>query len=142
MSEDSPSLDTYQQGIPQSLPDPSLKKKRLRVVIILMLVLVAGLSAFSLVRSSTGAAILGRGDIVGQVQGPDRQPVPAEMVILGTDLKNSCQPDGSFRFSDVPAGQVTLVIGWQGQAVEVPALVPAGGQVDVGTIQLQSTLTP
>ena len=142
MPEDSPSLDSYQQGIPEAPPDPVRGKKRFRIILAVLLIGVLGLGAFALLRSPTGAAVLGRGEITGQVVGGDQQPIPAEMVILGSDLKNTCQPDGSFRFGGVPAGEVVLVVGWQGQAVEVPAVVPAGGQVDVGQIVLQSTATP
>jgi len=142
MPEDSPSLDSYQQGIPDALPDPARGRKRFRLVLAALFLVVLGLGAYALLKSPTGAAVLGRGEITGQVVSGDQQPIPAEMVILGTDLKNIAQPDGSFRFSGIPAGEVILVVGWQGQAVEVPAAVPAGGQVDVGQIILQTTATP
>lgn len=140
--ENSPSIEIYEQGIPEKTPDPSVKHKRIKIIAVILLVSVLVLGFLSFSSSQAWTILAGKGTVTGKVVEGNGQPVLAEMVILKSKLQNNTLADGTFRFENVPAGDQVLVVGYQGQAVEVRVDIPVGGSVDVGTIKVQSTVTP
>ena len=141
--EDSPNLDQFSQGLPPELPaDAPAKNKRLRGMIFGLLVLVLVLGSVRLVQSRELTALLGSGVVTGQVVDGYGQPVQAEVFVLPGGARAQSGVDGRFEVLRVPAGEHTLLVGYQGSGFEYPLQVPAGGSVDVGKVKVTATQTP
>ena len=140
--EKSPSLDEFENGIPQKLSDPSARRKRLRIIIMVLIVLVLG-GLLALFSQSDAASILdGRGSISGRAVDDLGNPFQGYIFILGTDLETQTQPDGSFLIENVPAGMQKLILANEYAGYEFPVQVIAGDTVAIGQIQFISTATP
>src|SRR5687768_4092245 len=82
------------------------------------------------------------GRITGRVFNPATRDYVrnAQVRIEGTERVVETESDGSFRFDDVPAGEVTLAVTYTGYTAAPERLTLTAGQTAVREINLVSTL--
>ena len=146
--DDSPSLDTVAQGYKEPPPIPPNRfeltpgRKRLYVLGLLMLLILLALFVFNGSQINLLTATTAVGAVNGQVIDEKNQPAQAEVLVLGFSQPIKTDEQGRFSLSGVPAGQHTLVAGYQGSAREIPVTIIADQVVELGQIQLVSTAVP
>jgi len=140
--EESPSLDDYQKGFPENLPDPSIQKRRMRIVLGLFLTLVLFLGIANFLQSATGAFLLGTGVVQGRVVDGQGVPFVCDVFVIGVDQIVRTAPDGSFTLKGVPSGDQSLVVANATTGQEHPVRVVAGQTLDIGLVQFLVTATP
>ncbi len=133
--ERSPLLEEYKDGIPERLPDSSGRRKRAWIAIAILAVLALAFGIVNLVRSDSFARLAGVGGVKGVVVDEQGQPLPAEIVVLKTDLAVQADASGYFEIQGVPAGEQTLVVGYLARGIEVPVRIAGGQTRDLGQIQ-------
>jgi hypothetical protein len=140
--EDSPSTELYEKGIPAKLPDPQGRRKKFLVTVGVLAGILFIIALMIFFRSQTASILLGKGAIAGRVVDQSGNPVVAQAMVEGQVDNVSITVDGAFNLERVPAGHQILVIGYQGQGIEVPVQVIAGEVVKVGDIKVQATALP
>ena len=140
--EKSPSLREFEEGIPENLPEPAQKKKRLRKIILVLLGLIILLLGFSFLESNTAELIAGKGSIRGAVYTDKGKPFQGYIFILGTELETQTDEEGLFLIETVPAGARILIVANDHAGYEFPVVVTAGEITDIGQLQFISTVTP
>ncbi len=90
---------------------------------------------------SAAAQPAATGTVQGRVYNPATQQYvrSAEVRLEGTSLQAATEGDGSFQFSGVPAGSVTLVVTYTGYQTVRDSFTVAAGQTAVREINLVST---
>ncbi len=140
--EKSPSLEEFEDGIPQKLSDPSARRKRVRMLVLLVVIFLLFLLAISFAQSDASALLAGKGSLSGQALDDNRQPFQGYIYILGTEIETVTDAEGYFLVESVPAGTRTLILANEYAGYEFPVLVVAGETVDIGMIQFITTATP
>lgn len=140
--EQSPGFDQYKDGLPEPPPDPAVRRKRFRLLLLVFLLVVLALSALNFLGSSSMALLTGSGSVTGVVVGQDGQPFQGQVFILGTELSAATGPDGRFFLDQVPAGAQILIVADDALGREFPVEVVAGETVEMGQIQFVPTATP
>lgn len=140
--EESPDIQDYQDPLLKPLPDPNLQKRRFRIVLLIFLLITLGLSFVSLLQTKKISTVWGTGSIRGVVLDPHGKPFMAEIYVLGTDVRSSTNPDGSFTISGIPSGERILVIADENIGNDYPVQVIAGKQIDIGEIRFIPTAVP
>ena len=130
----SPSLNEYKNGIPDKPSDPSVRGRGFRIILLGLLVIVAGLAFFYFLRSDAAALLAGRGSLTGQVVDKQGNALSVQVFVMGVDRPVQSGPDGSFKYDNIPAGERSLVIAYNGTAAEYSVRVQAGTTVDVGQV--------
>jgi hypothetical protein len=140
--EDSPKLESFDEGLTVEIPGPKNKPGMLRVVVFSLFVLVVVLTFFLLLKGQNNNPFVGSSSITGLVQSADGQGVVAEIFIDGDNRSTFSVSDGSFSLDGVADGDLVLIIGYQGRGVEIPITVPKNSTIDIGVIQVQATTMP
>ena len=140
--DESPSLETYKDGLPEPPPDPSVRRKRFRIVLLIALLAVLFLGAVNFLQSQTAGFLLDTGAVTGMVVDENGKPFQGEVFILGTELAVAPDANGYFALDRVPAGQQSLIVADELFGREFPINVIAGETVDIGQIQFVPTATP
>lgn len=140
--EKSPSLEEFEDGIPEKLSDSSSRRKRIRILVLLLIASLGVLLAAVFAQSDASALLDGKGSISGRAVDDKGSPFQGSIFILGTNLETVTQPDGTFLLEDVPGGTRTLILANEHAGYEFPVLIIAGETVDIGEIQFISTATP
>jgi hypothetical protein len=140
--EDSPSLVEYKEGMPEKLPDPLNRRRRLLIIIGIFLAIILVVQAINFFRSPLGVILRGQATIQGQVINQLGQPIPAEIIVLETRKSVVAGNDGRFVMENVPAGQISVVADYQGTGVEVAVSLNAGSNFDMGQIRIAATAIP
>ena len=140
--ENSPSLDEFEEGIPEKLLDPSAKKKRIRSSIFVLLGLVILLAVFSFAQSNAAELVAGKGSLSGLVLDDNNQPFQVYIFILGTELETQTNAEGRFLIEKVPAGARILIVANDFAGYEFPVVVIAGETTDIGQLQFITTAIP
>ncbi|MGC8879184.1 MAG: hypothetical protein ACP5R2_08165 [Anaerolineae bacterium] len=141
--EQSPSLKTYEQGLPSApLPDTSARRKWLWVIITLLAVATVALAVITFARSTAAAILVGTGTVTGKAVDESNRPIVAQIFVLHTNIEAKSNPDGTFEIHGVPAGQQSIVVAYQGAGREIVVDVVAGTRVHMGTVQLTATAVP
>jgi hypothetical protein len=141
--EQSPSLRTYEQGLPSTPPpDRSARRKWLWVIISVLAVATVTLAVITFARSTAAAILVGTGTVTGKVVDESNRPIVAEIFVLHTNIEAKSNSDGTFEIRGVPAGQQSVVVAYQGAGREIVVDVVAGAQVNMGTVQLTATAIP
>ncbi len=140
--EESPSLETYKDGLPEPPPDPSLRRKRFRIIVLLVLLTVLFLGTANFLQSQTAGLLLETGSVTGMIIDENGQPFQGEVFILGTELAVVIDANGYFVMDSVPAGQQSLIVADEEYGNEFLINIIAGEAIDVGQIQFVSTATP
>lgn len=140
--ENSPSLKEFEEGMPEKLSDPSVKKKRFRSALFVLLGLVILLVGFSFAQSNAAELLAGRGSLSGLVLDDNNQPFQGYIFILGTELETQTDAEGRFLIQNVPAGARILIVANDFVGYEFPIVVTAGENTDIGQLQFISTAIP
>lgn len=140
--EKPPSLNDFDEIVPERRPELTAKQKSLRLLLLIFGVLVLVLGGLNLAKSDLTAALRGTGAVRGLALDAQGQPLVGEVFVTGTRLVAKTNPDGSFELKNVPAGQRSIVIADAVSGREFPILIQAGQTADLGTVQLKSTETP
>lgn len=140
--EQSPSLETYRQGLPvEKKGNSSTGRKRFRILLMGMAVIIVVLAAINFFQSPTAKTLAGTGSVQGIVVNKDGKPLNAEIFITGTKWQTSTNANGQFSLT-LPAGNYSLVVARNGMGNEYPISVQRGKIQDLGTIVLVSTPSP
>ena len=140
--EKSPSLEEFEDGMPQKLSDPSARRKRIRTLALLVIGLLLVFLAISFAQSDASALLAGKGSLSGQALDDSGAPFQGYILIVGTEIEVETNADGTFLVEGVPAGTRTLVLANEYAGYEFPVVVVAGETVDIGDIQFITTATP
>ncbi|MCX6955177.1 MAG: TonB-dependent receptor, partial [Verrucomicrobia bacterium] len=118
---------------------PVLFPSAVRSVLRIFLLTLAGL--LTAVSLSAQAAT---GGVTGRIFNPVTKEYvrSAEVRIAGTSLVTETESDGSFSFSAVPAGPVTLTVTYTGYTAPADTFTVSAGQTAVREINLTSTGAP
>ncbi|WP_322507104.1 carboxypeptidase-like regulatory domain-containing protein [Anaerolinea sp.] len=140
--EQSPSLETYRQGLPvKKKGNSSTGRKRFRILLVGMAVIIVVLAAINFFQSPAAKTLAGTGSVQGIVVNKDGKPLNAEIFITGTKWQTSTNANGQFSLT-LPAGNYSLVVARNGMGNEYPISVQRGKIQDLGTIVLVSTPSP
>ncbi len=108
-------------------------------ILALTLLILLGVNFFT----SPAARILsGKANVQGHVVDEHGLPVSARVIIFGTELSATTNPDGVFILNGVPAGSQMLVIAYNISAIEIPITVIPGQDMDIGQVQFKVTAAP
>jgi hypothetical protein len=140
--EESPSLDDYQNGFPEKLPDPSVKKRRVRLALGIFLGVVLMLGVANFLQSQTGSLLLGTGAIQGSVIDGLGAPFMGDVFVIGNDQIVHTSSDGTFILKGIPSGDRSLIIANARTGQEYFVRVVAGQTLDIGQVQFLVTATP
>ncbi len=142
MLEDSPSLGDYNEGLPPTQQDAPHSRKAVRLLLLVLVLVVLGLSLVRFLQSEAPAKIAGTGQVTGIVISEAASPLPAEIIVLGTDIVGQADSQGQFLIRNIPAGQQSIAILHLDSGVEYPAFVNPGQTTDLGKIKLIATTEP
>jgi len=140
--EDSPSLENFEQGLPEELPGSDGNHKSLWKVIVALGVLVLVLGAVNFLKSGTMAKIRGTGKVQGVIVNEAEEPIQAEIFVPGTTISAKTDQAGRFEVVGVPSGERSIVVAYAGSAWEYPVQVLAGEVVNMGKLHFMTTVVP
>jgi len=140
--EESPSLNDYQNGLPENLPDPSVKKRRFRIILGILFGISLFLAIANFMQSATASLIMGTGSIQGKVVDGQGSPFAGDVFVIGVDTIVHIAPDGSFFLDRIPSGDQSLVVANLTTGQEHPVKVLAGKTLNIGQVQFLVTATP
>jgi len=140
--EESPSLNEYKAGLPENLPDPSVKKRRIRVLLGILFGISLLLGIANFLKSDTASFLMGTGSIQGMVVDAQGSPFIGDVFVIGVDQIIHTSPDGSFLLERIPSGDQSLVVANTTTGQEHPVKIVAGQTTNVGRLQFLVTATP
>lgn len=141
--DDSPSLDQFKNGMPEKLPNPEIRRRKFRILL-LILTLVIVLMGFSVVLKDTRTIenITSTGLVRGRVVDESGQPFQGRIFILGTDLIAQTDANGNFELSGVPSGEQILIVADDLIGRDFPIQITTASELQMGEIHFQTTATP
>ena len=131
----SPSLDEYSDGIPPGNHENPTRKLIVRILIGIFSIFLLSMAVYSAKDSQVMTSIAGQGKVIGAVEDLSGAPVSAAVFYLGSEREVQTDAMGNFELSNVPAGEVALVIAKNGAAEEFMITVAAGETTNLGVIQ-------
>jgi hypothetical protein len=140
--EDSPSISEYAHGLSANLSDPNRNKRRAWIVIAILSFIVLFLSVIAFLQSNSFAISGGTGTLTGRVISERNQPIEAEIIILGTEIKETTNKDGNFIILGVPSGNRSVAILYRESGWEYPITIYPGQVMDMGEIKFIPTTEP
>jgi hypothetical protein len=138
--DESPSLDQFQNGMPEKLPSPNERAKKFRILLLVMALIVA-LIGFSVVLKDTRTLenLTATGVVRGRVLDENRQPFHGRVFILGTQLMVKTDVNGNFELSRVPAGERILIVADELIGRDFTIQVTAASELQMGEIRFVPT---
>jgi hypothetical protein len=130
----SPSLNEYKNGIPNKPRDPSARRRIFRFILLGLLVIAVGMILSDFLQSDAAALLAGKGSLTGQAVDSQGNALNVTVFVMGVDRPVQVGADGSFKYENIPAGQRSLVLTYNGTAAEYPVQVQAGTTVNVGQL--------
>ena len=141
--EDSPSIGSFSEGVPEPAPQPVSRRKRLWSIMAILALLALLLLAGNLIRGHSFTTQSGSGNVIGQVvEDHSNQPIQADVFLFGSKTILKSGLDGHFELYNLPAGTQDLVVTYQGGAREFPILIKKGVVLDIGVIRMSATAEP
>lgn len=142
--QDSPSLDNFENGLPDELPKDKVSPKKLilRISIGVLSALFVILTIINLIQTDTVSTLSGKGIVMGIVLDEDGLPAEADIYIIGTELEAKTDVNGAFKLENVPGGFQSVAVFIGDGGVEYPVTVVAGSAVDIGQVQIETTPAP
>lgn len=138
----SPSLQEYKNGIPENKRNPNSRKKTFRLVLLFLLIIALGLLSAQFFQNDIAAMLAGKGTLSGRVVDENGNALSAQVYVFGIDRPENTDAEGYFTYKNVPAGNRSLIIAYNGTAQEFIVQALAGMTVDVGDLSfLVSTPT-
>lgn len=141
--DDSPSLDQFQNGMPEKLPNSDERLRKFRIMLLIMTLMVA-LIGFSVILKDTRTLekITATGLVRGRVVDEKGQPFHGNIFILGTELAAKTDENGNFELSRVPAGEQILIVADDLIGRDFSIKVSAASELQMGEIRFQTTAVP
>jgi hypothetical protein len=140
--EESPSLSDYKEGLPENLPDPSVRKRRVRLALGVLFGIALFLGIANFLQSKTGNLLMGTGAIQGRAVDGQGSPFIGDVFVIGVDQIVRTSSDGSFFLERIPSGDQSLVVANATTGQEYPVRIVAGQTLDIGQVQFIVTSTP
>lgn len=134
--ENSPSIED--SGVQEGRPKK--ENRRLRILlsaVVGILVLLLG-GTFLLRGLSFGFG--GRGIVSGTAVNEAGQPIPVQVMVLGTDIFLPSDATGHFIIENVPAGKQSIIVAYEEIAAEVEVSVKANTENSIGTVTVPTNL--
>jgi hypothetical protein len=140
--EKPPSLDNFQEIIPESKKVLTAGQKRVRILAVILGLMVLILVVVNLWKSDLTAQLRGAGAVHGVVVTVQGQPFLGNIYVTGTNLAVKTNADGSFELKNIPIGRQLIVVADSQSGREIPVNIVAGQTTEMGTVQFESTATP
>ena len=139
--QDSPSLDDFKEGL-EAGSQRSRSSQTRRMIIYALLAALGAVIVWNQVSSRDLTPQQGTAVVVGRVVDENGQPLPAEVMVFGTNIQTAANAAGEFRIDDLSPGEVLLVIGYDDTAFQQTLILEPGEILDVGEIQYVTTQVP
>ena len=147
--DNSPSLDQFQDGMPEKLPDPEKQpdpekgRRKFRILLLVTTIIVA-LIGFSTILKDTHTLekLTATGVVRGRVVDENGQPFHGRVFILGTQLIAQTDVNGNFELKRVPAGERILIVADEFIGRDFTIQVAAASELQVGNIRFETTAMP
>lgn len=118
------------------------RKKTVRYFLLGFFLLALILVGVNMISTYEKPIITGTGGVTGHVVNQSLTPVVADIYVVDSDLTAQSAGDGSFSLINLPAGQINLIVAYQGQGVEIPVMIESGQVSALGQIKVESTQIP
>ena len=141
--DESPSLDQFQNGMPEKLPDPDSRVKKFRILLLIMAFVVA-LAGISVVLKNTRTleTLTATGLVRGRVVDQNGQPFHGRIFILGTKLATQTDANGNFEISRVPSGEQRLIVADNLIGRDFKIQVNIASELQMGEIRFEPSPMP
>ncbi len=141
--DESPNLEQFKDGMPETMPDPATGRRNFRIVLLIMFIVVT-LIGFSLVlkENNTLAILTSTAIVRGRVIGENGLPFNGEIFILGTELKTQTDQNGNFELSRVPSGKQVLIVADELIGRDFSIQVTTATLLEMGEIRFETTAMP
>jgi hypothetical protein len=140
--EKPPSLDNFQEILPEGKNDITPRQKRVRILAVIVGILLLLLAGVNLWKSDLTSELRGAGIVKGVVVDGKGQPFAGNIFVTGTNLAARTNPDGSFELKNIPTGRQLIVVADSQSGREIPVIIVAGQTTEMGTVTFESTATP
>jgi hypothetical protein len=130
----SPSLHEYKDGIPEKPRNPRSPKKTFRIVLLFLLVIALGLLFAQFFQNDVAVLVAGKGTVTGRVIDENGKALSAQVFIFGVDRAVNTDANGNFTYKNIPTGNRSLIIAYNGTAQEFIVQVQTGITVDLGDL--------
>ena len=141
--DESPSLDEFQNGMPEKLPNPNERVKKFRILL-LVITLIVALIGFSVVFKNTHTLenLTATGVVRGRVVDENGQPFHGRIFILGSQTLTQTDVNGNFELRRVPAGERVLIVADDLIGRDFTIQVAAASELQMGEIRFEPTAMP
>jgi hypothetical protein len=140
--EKPPSLDNFQEILPEASKVLTPRQKRVRILAAIVGILLLLLGGVNLWKSDLTSELRGTGIVRGVVVDGQGQPFVGNIYVTGTRLAARTNPDGSFELKNIPTGRQLIVVADSQSGREIPVIIVAGQTTEMGTVTFESTATP
>jgi hypothetical protein len=140
--ENSPSLDDFSKGLLEESTTPTSKKSATRILIYSLLGLFCALGIASLLKSNTFVQTTNYGSVSGYIVNTFDQPVSAEVFIPSLDKTCTADNNGYFILENIPAGEYSLIIGYNYVGNEYPISIAPGTNITLGELSAPEAHKP
>ena len=141
--DESPSLDEFQNGMPEKLPDQNKRVKKFRILLLVITLIVALIGFFVVLKDThTLENLTATGVVRGRVVDESGQPFHGRIFILGTQLIAKTDMNGNFKLSRVPAGERVLIVADELIGRDFTIHVTAASELQMGEIRFEPTAMP
>jgi len=140
--EKPPSLENFQEIIPETKIELTLRQKTIRILAVICVLLLLLLVSVNLWKSDLTAQLRGTGAVHGVAVTTLGKPFEGSIFVTGTKLATKTNADGSFLLKNIPIGQRFIVIADSQSGREVPVNIVAGQVTEMGMVQFELTAAP
>lgn len=130
----SPSLKEYKDGTKQKIRRSAPRKQTFRILLFVLLFIALGLLFAQFLQNDVAALITGKGTISGRIVDENGIALSAQVFVFGLDLPVETDSNGNFTYTNIPAGDRSLIVTYNGAAQEFIVQVQAGSSLDLGTL--------
>ena len=140
--EESPSLDQYKQGFQLDNRKPQNTRRVAWIIIAILSFISISLATFIFINNQSFEKYAGTGTVTGLVVGERNQPIEAKVLILGTEIEGESDIEGFFEINEVPTGEQSVVVLYQGIGWENSITIISGQVTNIGRIKVIPTSEP
>jgi hypothetical protein len=141
--DESPELDQFKAGMPESLPDPDAGRGKFRIVLLITFIVVTLIGlALALKETNTLATLTSTAIVRGRVVDESGLPFKGDIFILGTNLKTQTDANGNFELKRAPSGKQVLIVADKLIGRDFSIQVVTGTMLEMGDIRFETTAMP
>lgn len=130
----SPSLKEYKDGSKQKICRPAPRKQTFRILLLVLLFIALGLLFAQFLQNDMAALLTGKGSISGRIVDENGLALSAQVFVFGVDRPEETDSNGNFTYTNIPAGDRSLIVTYNGAAQEFIVQVQAGSSIDLGNL--------